>query len=80
MKDPNRRPIFEPAVLPSQTVTSLNPNARTPLESLLMRALRTKDVAVLERFLATLRGKAVILERDDYEAQNREIRRLVGSL
>jgi len=79
MTDPNRRPIFEPAVLPVQTLSSKNPGGRTPLETLLMRALGTKDVAVLEKFLATLRGKAVILEREDYQGLCREIRRKVGS-
>jgi hypothetical protein len=79
MKDPNRRPIFEPSVLPVQTLSSKNPHGRTPLEALLMRALGTKDPQRLEKFLATLRDKAVILEKEGYEGLCREIRRKVGS-
>ncbi len=78
MKDPNR-PTQEPLVLPVQTLSSKSPHGRTPLEALVMRALGTKDPQRLEKFLATLRGKAVILERESYEGLCREIRRKVGS-
>ncbi len=78
MKDPNRPPQ-EPLVLPYQTLSGKNPHGRTPLEAVVMRALGTKDVAVLEKFLAALRGKAVILERESYVGLCREIRRKVGS-
>lgn len=77
MKEPNRRPVTEPSVLPCQTLGK-SPHGRTPLENLLMRALRTNDVERLEEFLAKLRGKAVILEREDYQGLLREIRRKVG--
>ena len=80
MKKPSkRRPAPEPSVLPYQPLSRTNPHGRTPLETLLMRALGTKDVARLERFLAALRGKAVILERESYEGLSRTIRRLVGN-
>lgn len=77
MKSKSKRsPAPEPSVLPFMTLSRKDPDGRTPLESLLMKALGTKDVARLERFLAVLRGKAVILERDAYEGLKKEIRRL----